>query len=64
MKIWTLCAVNTDTYEKPIRRADIPSLYNRRLQDITVLIYKVKLYLNAFLIYLREKALLNIIVSK
>ena len=25
-----------------LRRADIPSLYNRRLQDITALMYKVK----------------------
>jgi len=30
------------TYEELLRRADIPSLYNRRLQDITVLMYKVK----------------------
>ena len=30
------------TYEELLKRADIPSLYNRRLQDITVLMYKVK----------------------
>ena len=30
------------TYEELLRRADISSLYNRRLQDITVLMYKVK----------------------
>ena len=30
------------TYEELLRRADIPFLYNRRLQDITVLMYKVK----------------------
>ena len=30
------------TYEELLRRADVPSLYNRRLQDITVLMYKVK----------------------
>ena len=30
------------TYEELLRRADIPSLYNRRLQDITALMYKVK----------------------
>ena len=30
------------TYEELLRRADIPSLYNRRLQDITVLMCKVK----------------------
>ena len=33
---------HSDAYEELLRRADIPSLYNRRLQDITVLIYKVK----------------------
>ena len=33
---------HTATYEELLRRADIPSLYNRRLQDITVLMYKVK----------------------
>ena len=26
------------TYEELLRRADIPSLYNRRLQDITALV--------------------------
>ena len=30
------------TSNQRLRRADIPSLYNRRLQDITVLMYKVK----------------------
>ena len=30
------------TYKELLRRADIPSLYNRWLQDITVLMYKVK----------------------
>ena len=30
------------TYEELLGRADIPSLYNRRLQDITALMYKVK----------------------
>ena len=33
---------HSDTYEELLRRADIPSLYNRRLQDITALMYKVK----------------------
>jgi len=33
---------HSDTYEELLRRADIPSLYNRRLQDITELMYKVK----------------------
>ena len=33
---------HSDTYEKLLRRADIPSLYNRQLQDITALMYKVK----------------------
>ena len=33
---------HTATYEELLRRADIPSLDNRRLQDITVLMYKVK----------------------
>ena len=33
---------HTATYEELLRRADIPSLYNSRLQDITVLMYKVK----------------------
>ena len=28
---------HSDTYEELLRRADIPSLHNRRLQDITVL---------------------------
>ena len=33
---------HSDAYEKLLRRTDIPSLYNRRLQDITASTYKVK----------------------
>ena len=33
---------HSDTYKEILRRADIPSLYNRRLQDIAALMYKVK----------------------
>ena len=32
----------TDTYEDLQRRAKLPSLYNRRLQDIVILMYKVR----------------------
>ena len=32
----------TDTYEDLLRRANLPSLYNRRLQEILILMYKVK----------------------
>ena len=42
---------HSDPYEELLRRADIPSLYNRRLQDITTPMYKVS-YLIAFPIYL------------
>ena len=37
-----LRVTHSATYEELLRRADIPSLYNRRLQDITALMYKVK----------------------
>ena len=30
------------SYEKLLAKADIPSLYNRRLQDIAVFMYKIK----------------------
>ena len=33
---------HSDTYEELLGRANIRSLYNRRLQDITALMYKVK----------------------
>ena len=33
---------HSDTHEELLRRADIPSLYNIGLQDITALMYKVK----------------------
>ena len=29
-------------YEKLLAKADIPSLYNRRLQDIAIFMYKIK----------------------
>ena len=32
----------TDTYEDLLRRAKLPSLYNRRLQEIVTLMYKVR----------------------
>ena len=32
----------TDTYEDLLRRANLPSLYNRRLQEIVTLMYKVR----------------------
>ena len=32
----------TDTYEDLLRRANLPSLYNRRLQEIEILMYKVR----------------------
>ena len=32
----------TDTYEDLLRRAKLPSLYNRRLQEIVILMYKVR----------------------
>ena len=33
---------HSDKFEELLRRADILSLYNKRLQDITALMYKVK----------------------
>ena len=33
---------STDTYEDLLRRAKLPSLYNRRLQEIVTLMYKVR----------------------
>ena len=33
---------HSNTYEELLRRADIPFLYNRGLQGITALMYKVK----------------------
>ena len=32
----------TDTYEDFLRRANLPPLYNRRLQEIVILMYKVR----------------------
>ena len=32
----------TDTYEDLLRRAKLPSLYNRRLQEIVTLMFKVR----------------------
>jgi len=32
----------TDTYAAFLRRARLPSLYNRRLQDVAILMFKVK----------------------
>lgn len=32
----------TDTYEDLLRRAKLPSLYSRRLQEIVILMYKVR----------------------
>ena len=32
----------TETYEEPLARARLPTLYNRRLRDIATLMYKVK----------------------
>ena len=32
----------TDTYEDILCRANLPSLYNRRLQEILILMYKVR----------------------
>ena len=32
----------TETYEELLTRAKLPTLYNRRLQDIAILMYKVK----------------------
>ena len=31
-----------ETYKEPLTLAKLPTLYNRRLQDIAILIYKVK----------------------
>ena len=33
---------NTDTYEELLNRAKLPTLHNRRLQDVATLMYKVK----------------------
>ena len=33
---------HSETYEELLQRANLPSLYNRRLWDIVVLMYKVK----------------------
>ena len=54
-----ICQSHSDTYEQLLRRVDIPSLYNRRLQDITALMSNMVLYLIAFPIYLSEKVLHN-----
>ena len=32
----------TETYEELLKRAKLPTLYNRHLQDIAILMYKVK----------------------
>ena len=32
----------TETYEELLKRAQLPTLHNRRLQDIAILMYKVK----------------------
>ena len=32
----------SDPYEELLRRAKLPSLYNRRLQDIAIIMFKVK----------------------
>ena len=32
----------TETYEELLTRAKLPALYNRRLQDIAILMYKIK----------------------
>ena len=32
----------TETYEELVTRAKLPTLYNRRLQDIAILMYKIK----------------------
>ena len=32
----------TETYEELLKRAKLPTLHNRRLQDIAILMYKVK----------------------
>ena len=34
--------VKLSSYENQLTKADIPSLYNRRLQDIAVVMYKIK----------------------
>ena len=34
--------VKHSSYEKLLAKADIPSLYNRRLQDIAIFMYKIK----------------------
>ena len=33
---------STETYEELLKRAKLPTLHNRRLQDIAILMYKVK----------------------
>ena len=33
---------HSETYEELLQRANVPTLYNRRLQDIVRLMYKVK----------------------
>ena len=38
----TICNCRTDTYEDLLRRAKLPSLYNRRLQEIATLMCKVR----------------------
>ena len=37
-----ICKSKTETYEELLARARLPTLYNRRLQDIATLMYKVK----------------------
>ena len=33
---------HSESYENPLVRAELPSLLNKRLQDIAILLYKVK----------------------
>ena len=49
------------TYNKLLSRAKLPTLYNRRLQDIAVLMHKVKN--NQALLYIKNLNLKNSVMN-
>ena len=51
----------TETYEELLTRAKLPTLYNRRLQDIAILMFKVKYGMaqDVYLSYSRSKVHTN-----